>query len=212
MEKPVIIFGAKGIGKAAQQIFTSNGVEIYGFLDDDEELNNTQVNNIPVLGNTDSEELLKLLGNKCEAFIALEETKVRRKQVEILKGDYKVMPVNAIHKESLVPDSVYLGHGNMINAGVILGADSKIGNHCLLHTGAIIEHEAVIGDFVQIGPGSVVNPGVRIGDGAFIGSGVTIVAGVTIGKNAKVGAGSVVVRNVEKDTAVFGNPAEQVSV
>jgi len=212
MEKPVIIFGAKGIGKAALQIFTSNNIDVYGFLEDDESLLNTQIENILVLGNTDNEEFLKLLGKNCEAFIALEETGLRKRQVDILNKEYKVMPVNAIHKAAIVPESSYLGHGNMISAGGILGASAKVGNHCLLHAGTIVENEVVIEDFVQIGAGTTINTGAKIEKSAFIGSGVTIVGGVTIGKNAKVGAGSVVVKDVEKGKTVFGNPAGQVSI
>jgi len=212
MEKPVIIFGAKGIGKTVLQIFTSNDVVVYGFLEDEKDLLNTKIENVPVLGNTDNEEYLKLLGKNCEAFIALEETSLRKRQVEILTKEYKVMPVNAIHKASVISDSAFLGHGNLINAGVILGPSTKIGSHCLLHTGTIVEPEAVVEDFVQIGAGTIVNAGAKIEAGAFIGSGVTIVGGITIGKNAKVGAGSVVVKNVEKGASVFGNPAAKVSI
>ena len=35
MDNPVMIFGSAGIGKAAYEIFRSNGVLIYGFLDYD---------------------------------------------------------------------------------------------------------------------------------------------------------------------------------
>ena len=34
MDKPVIILGANGLGKAAMEAFESNDVVVYGFLDD----------------------------------------------------------------------------------------------------------------------------------------------------------------------------------
>ncbi len=210
MDKPVIIFGAKGLAKAALEIFNSNGVVAYGFLDDDKETHDSQVNDIPVLGSIDDHGYLKLIGQKCEAFIATDDNSLRKEYVEYLNDSRKVMPVNAIHQTAIISDAASIGHGNFINAGVILANDAKIGKHTVINSGVLIEQEVTIGDFVQVGAGSVINSKVKIEEGAFIGSGVTIVSGVTIGKNARIGAGSVVVGNVGKNQTVFGNPAVEV--
>lgn len=210
MEKPVIIFGSKGIAKAALEIFNSNDVVVYGFLDDDTETHNTEINSIPILGSTDDHGYLKLIGKKCEAFIATDDNSLRKEYVEYLNDSRKVMPVNAIHQSATISISASLGHGNFVNAGVILSNDSTIGKHNIIHSKAVIEQEAVIEDFVQIGAGSVINSKVKIEEGAFIGSGVTIVSGVTIGKDARIGAGSVVVGNIEAKQTVFGNPAVSI--
>lgn len=209
---PVIIFGAKGLGKAALEIFENNGVVVYGFLEDEESLHGTVIGEISILGNTEDQGYLKLIGKKCDAFVAQDENTYRENIVEMLNKRRKVMPINAIHSQAILANSSSIGHGNFINAGVILGAAAKIGNHCILHSRSLIEYEAEIGDFVQIGAGSNINAKVKIGKGAFIGSGVTIVAGVSIGENARVGAGSVVVQSVPDDATVFGNPAKAVEV
>lgn len=210
MDNPVIIFGAGSLGKAALEIFKRNNVETYCFLDDKKELHGTEIDGVTVLGDTDDDGYLKFIGKKCEAFVALDETKYRKAIVKMLKERRKVMPVNAIHQTAVVPKSAYIGHGNFINAGVILGTSAKIGHHCILHTGALVDHEAEVGDLVQIGSGSIVNAGATIKDNAFIGSGVTVVSGITIGKNARVGAGSVVIADVKDGETVFGNPAKAV--
>lgn len=212
MGKPVIIFGAKGLGKASLEILKSGGFDVLGFLDDDESLAGTEIDNVPVLGTTSDEKYLKMLGEKSDSFVAFDDKAERKKQVEILIKEYKSMPINALHKEANIPESVFLGHGNFINAAAVLGSYAKVSSHCIINSGAILEHDVVIKDFVQVGAGSIINAGVVIEEGAFIGSGVTIVAGVTIGKNANVGAGSVVVNNVGKGKAVFGNPAKEVSI
>lgn len=210
MDKPVIIFGAKGIGQAALEIFKSNSVVVYGFLDDTADLHHTEIDDVLVLGNTDDHGFLKLIGQKTEAFVATDDNTLRKKQVKMLMESRKVMPTNAIHREAVISGSASIGHGNFINARATVGTASVIGQHCLIHSGAIIEHEVKIGDFVQIGAGSVINPGVEIGKEAFIGSGVVIVAGVKIGKKARVGAGSVVVSDIKEGETVFGNPATPV--
>ena len=210
MEKPVIIFGAKGIAKAALEIFESNNVVVYGFLEEDKELHNTEINSIPVLGSPDDHGFLKLIGQKCEAFVATDENSIRQDNVDFLMNTRMVMPVNAIHQMAYIPDSASIGHGNFLAAGVGLGTGAKVGQHCILNMGSLIDYEVELDDFVQVGAGSVINAGTKIGKSVFIGSGCTIVGGVTIGAGARIGAGSVVISDVSEGETVFGNPAKVV--
>jgi sugar O-acyltransferase (sialic acid O-acetyltransferase NeuD family) len=210
MENPVIILGASYLGRQAKDILESNGNVVYGFLDDNKKLHNTEIDNASVLGSTDDETILKLIGKKCDAFVALDENKLRKNLVAMLNEDYNVQPVNVIPATANIPVSTDMGHGNFIHHGVIFGPGSGIGNHCILHTNVIIGTEARLGDFVQVGSGSIVNSGSEIEDEVFIGSGVTIVGGITIGKGARIGAGSVVVAPVKAGETVFGNPAKVV--
>lgn len=210
MDKPVIILGAKGIAQAALEIFNSNEVITFGFLEEDESMHGTEINDVSILGNPEDEGFLKLIGKKCEAFVAVDDNKYRQFLVKMLNDNRKVQPVNAIHKLSYISTNAAIGHGNFINARVTIGSAAQVGSHCILHSGAIIEHQAELSDFVQVGAGSFINSNVKIGKGAFIGSGVTIVSGVTIGKNARVGAGSVVISDVQDGETVFGNPAAPI--
>ncbi|MBS9525575.1 acetyltransferase [Litoribacter ruber] len=211
MEKPVIIFGAKGIARPALEIFNSNEVVVYGFLDEDEKLHGTEINVIPVLGNPEDDGFLKLIGQKCEAFVAIDDTKYRKFLVKMLNERRKTQPVNAIHKSAYISTDAEIGHGNFINAKVNIGTAAKIGSHGIFHTGATIDHQAEIGDFVQVGASAVINSGAKIGEGAFIGSGAVIISGITVGKNARIGAGSIVIADVEEEDTVFGNPAASIS-
>ena len=210
MDKPVIIFGAKGIGHAALEIFKSNNMVVYGFLDDAADLHGTEIDDVPVLGKTEDHGFIKLIGQKAEAFVATDDNALRKKQVKMLMDSRKVMPTNAIHQHAIISNSAAIGHGNFINARATIGADSHVGQHCLIHSATIIEHLVKIGDYVQIGAGSVINAGVTIGNEAFIGSGAVIVSGVQIGKKARIGAGSVVIADVKDGETVFGNPAAPI--
>ena len=62
MENPVIIFGANPLGRMAKEIFESNGVVIYGFLDDDTKLHSKELDDAIILGSTDDDGFLKLIG------------------------------------------------------------------------------------------------------------------------------------------------------
>jgi sugar O-acyltransferase (sialic acid O-acetyltransferase NeuD family) len=210
MENPVIIFGANALGRAAKNIFEENGNVIYCFLDDNKKIHNTEIDTVTVLGSMDDDGFLKLIGKKCEAFVAIDDNKVRKSIVSMLQEVRHVQPVNAVHKSAVVSVNAEIGHGNFIDAGVLVGVGAKIANQCLIHAGAIVGAETSIGDFVQIGAGSIINPNVTIENEVFIGAGVTIVSGISIGKGARIGAGSVVIGGVKAGETVFGNPAQAI--
>jgi sugar O-acyltransferase (sialic acid O-acetyltransferase NeuD family) len=212
MDKPVIIIGASGIGRTALEIFESNGVVVFGFLDDDPSLHGREIMNVSVLGSTTDESILKLIGVKCEAFIASDNNNERKSMVDMLKERRHVMPVNAIHPFARIAASAHIEHGIFINDLAIIGSNSRIRSHTIIHSGAVIDFDTSLGQFVQVGPGSVIGNGVKIEDQVFIGAGATIIPGVTVGKKARIGAGSVVVENIEENETVFGNPAKSISI
>lgn len=212
MQRPVIIFGAKGMGKVALEIFKSNDVIVYGFLDDDPNNYGKEIDFVSVLGNTEDESFLRLLGEDCQAFIASDDNKLKKYLIKVLREDYKITPNNAVHSQAVVAYSALLGYGNLIDAGAVIGPEVKIGDHCIVRANANIDFESEIGNFVQIGNGSIVNSNVLIEDNVFVGSGVNIVSGLKISKNARIGAGSVVVEDVKEGTTVFGIPAKEIKV
>ena len=210
MENPVIIFGANYLGRAAKEIFESNSVVVYGFLEDDKKLHNTELDEVVVLGSMDDDGFLKLIGKKCEAFVAVDDNKLRKSVVAMLQEIRHVQPVNAIHSNARVSSKAELGHGNFIDSGATIAPGAKIGSHGILHANSFIGVGTTVGDFVQIGAGSLINPTVTLENEVFVGSGVTIISGVTVGKGARIGAGSVVIGSVKAGETVFGNPAAAI--
>lgn len=210
MDNPVLIFGANFLGRAAKEIFESNNNVVYGFLDDTKSLHNTEIDDVQVLGSTDDDGFLKLIGKKCEAFVAIDDNKLRKSIVKMIQEVRHVQPVNAVHTDALIAKTASIGHGNFVDAGVKVGAGATVANHCILNTGVIIGAEAKVSDFAQVGAGSIINAGAMVEEEAFIGSGVTVISGITIGKGARVGAGSVVIAPVKAGETVFGNPAQKV--
>lgn len=210
MENPVLIFGAGNLGKIVLDIFNRNNVVVYGFLDDNKALHNTELGDVIVLGDTDDDGFLKLIGQKTEAFVALENNKERKKITEMLINRRKTMPINAVHNTAVVSADAFIGHGNLVAARAIVNPYASVGNHCVIHASAVIDINANIADYVQIGAGAIINSEAIVEEGAFIGSGAVVISGVTIGKNARVGAGSVVIESVAAGTTVFGNPAKKV--
>jgi sugar O-acyltransferase (sialic acid O-acetyltransferase NeuD family) len=210
MENPVVIFGANYLGRAAKEIFENNKVVVYGFLDDDKQLHAKEIDDVVILGSTDDDGFLKLIGKKCEAFVAVDDNRLRKSLVKMIQEERHMQPVNAIHASAIISTKASLGHGNFIDAGVIIAPGAEIANHLIIHSKVSIGVEAKLGNYVQVGAGSIINTGAIIADEVFIGSGVTLVAGVTIGKGARIGAGSVVVAPVKDNETVFGNPAQAI--
>ena len=209
-DQPVIIFGAGGLGKATLDIFQSNDVIVYCFLDDDEALHNTEINEVSVMGNTEDHGYLKFIGKKCDAFVAINDRKVRSSYFKMLNEQRKVMPTNALHRRATISSHAYLSYGIFANAGVVVSSFAKVEQGCLLHTNAVVDYEATLGKFVHVGAGSIIHAGAIVEDNVFIGAGATIAGPVTIGKGARVGAGSVVVESVAAGATVFGNPAQPI--
>jgi sugar O-acyltransferase (sialic acid O-acetyltransferase NeuD family) len=210
MIQPVIIFGAGLTGQLALDAFASNEVVVYGFLDDNKDLHGKEIGELSVLGITEDDGFLKLIGKKCDAFVAAETAKERKFLRELLLERRKVMPSNAIHRDASISAYAFIGHGNLISAGSRISAFAKLGTGNLIFPNVVIESKAILGDDVQVGSGSIVGMEVEIEDGAFIGAGVTLIQGVKIGKNASVGAGSVVMADVPAKARVFGVPAKGI--
>lgn len=210
MQNPVIIFGANYLGRLSKEIFEQNKIVVFGFLDDDKKLHNKELDDVVVLGGMDDEELRKLIGKKCECFVAIDDIRLKKSIVKSLNDDQKIQPANAIHERAAISLKSEMGHGNLIDDRVILSVGSKMGNHNIINAGANIGVETILGDFIQIGAGCIVGHEVIIEDDVFVGAGSTIVSGVSIGKGARIGAGSVVVSSVGPGETVFGNPAQKV--
>ena len=115
MENPVIILGAGYLGRQAKDILESNGNVVYGFLDDNKKLHNTEIDNASVLGSTEDEAFLKLIGKKCDAFVALDENKVRKNLVTMLNKEYKVAGYNFLNQNPFTGD--FVGRGVLVPVG-----------------------------------------------------------------------------------------------
>ncbi len=210
MQNPVVIFGAGTLGRLALDIFNSNNVLVYGFLDEDVKLHNTSISEVVVLGDTMDDGFLKIIGNKTEAFVAIENQTHKEKLVKMLQDRRKTMPVNALHAQAFISEDAELGYGILVGAKSVVNPGTKIGNHVIINSGVVIDTLASIEEFVEIGSGAIINAEVEIEYGVFIGSGAIILNGIKIGKNARVGAGSVVIADVKAGDTVFGNPAVSI--
>ena len=131
----------------------------------------------------------------------------RRATAVAVRANGWTSPVALVDATSTISSSVDVQHGVYVNAGVVVGAKSRIGCFANLNRSSTVGHHTDVGDFVHVGPGASVAGGISIGPGAFIGAGATVLPNRTIGAGAIVGAGAVVTKDVEPFTVVVGVPA-----
>ena len=89
MEKPVLILCATELGKSVLEIFKSNNVVVYGFLDDNKKLHGTEIEDVTVLGSTEDKNYLKIIGKDCDVFIASDDNTWRANMIKNLKKNQK---------------------------------------------------------------------------------------------------------------------------
>jgi sugar O-acyltransferase (sialic acid O-acetyltransferase NeuD family) len=132
-------------------------------------------------------------------------------QRDAVERDLRSFPA-LIDPTSIVARTADIDDGATINAGVVIGARTALGEFVCVNRSASIAHDNTIHDFATIGPGCVLGGFVTVGRGAFLGVGAICAPEVSIGANATVGAGAVVIRDVAPNTVVVGNPAKALKV
>lgn len=209
MSTKVIGLGAGGHAKVVIEILQLTGdYELIGLLDPIQELWDTEVLGVPVLGADDLLAELYARGVR-QAFIGLgtvgnSQTRVKLYD-RICQQGFRL--VQAIHPQAIISPSVQIGEGPTIMAGSVINAKAVLGNDVIINTGAIVEHDCLLGDHVHIATGAQLAGGVKIGDCTHIGMGASIRQGITIGSGVVVGAGAVVVKDVSPNSIVAGVPA-----
>lgn len=191
----VWIYGASGHGRVILDVLELSGVEVGGFIDDNESI--LEFMGYPVIRKTETDERYTVI-------MGIGANATRRKVVEA--GSFNF--VNAIHPQTVVSRRTNIGTGNVIMASTVIQSGCTLGNHIIINTGATVDHDCVIGDFAHISPGVTLCGNVTVGSGTWVGAGSTVIQGVTIGKNVVVGAGSVIRKNVPDNVLIVGNPPQ----
>jgi UDP-perosamine 4-acetyltransferase len=134
------------------------------------------------------------------------DTAPRKRLFDRLKGQGATF-ATVIHPSAVIAESVRIGEGAQIMAGVVLQPDVSVGANTIVNTRASIDHDCRIGDHVHIAPGVTLSGDVTVGDGAHVGTGACAIQGTTIGESSVVGAGALVLGHVRARERYVGLPA-----
>jgi|LauGreStaDraftv2_3_1035109.scaffolds.fasta_scaffold02099_2 sugar O-acyltransferase (sialic acid O-acetyltransferase NeuD family) len=198
-----IIIGAGTYGQVYSEYLLEQ-YEIIGFIDDDKDLLDLEINNIKVLG--DFEYLINNISKDTCIFVPIGNNIIRVGILYKLKELGYNLPnfihsTVDIHKSVIIGKSVYiLPHSNImpfveIMDFVMISMEVKIAHHTIISNGCFISQDSNIG------------ASITLEENVFCGMGSIIMTDVKrIGNDSIIGAGTVVIKDVPNYAIVVGNP------
>lgn len=184
-------------------------VDVVGLLIPDD--GTSMFQGVPILGDDDWIENALSLGIT-HFFIGVGTVRATPKRAKLFELGLSagLIPLNVIHPNVVIAQSVKMGRGVTIMCGTILDTEVIIGDNVIMNVGAIVCHETVIGNHTHVSGRTVVSGGCTVGENCLIGIGACVINGINIGHNVTVGAGSVVIRDVPDHLTVVGVPAKPI--
>ena len=207
----IIIVGAGGLGQDVQWLLERiNEIEetwnILGYVDDGIEAGSL-VDDLPILGTVD---YLLQYEKKVAVVVAVASAKVRRRIIEKLEQNDKLVFPNVIDPSAVLSKRIKMGKGIIVLAGNILSVDIQLGDFCIFNADCTIGHDVVMESYVTVYPSANVSGCVKICRETEIGTGCHIIQGIKIGSSTIVGAGAVVIRELPSCCTAVGNPAKPI--
>lgn len=209
--KDIVIIGAGGVGRETAWIIEQINIRkptwnIIGFVDDNEEVWNSEINGYKVIGNLS---YLNALENKPYVIIAIANYKVKKSIVNKLEDRFQFATI--IHPDVYLNRTVEIGKGSIVYPGVIMTTNISIWKHVIISPKCGIGHDSIIKDYASILWNVNISGFDIIEEGTIIGSGATIIQNKRIGSEAIIGAGSVVVKDIESASTNVGVPTKKIS-
>lgn len=201
---PVIMLGSGGHAKVLSDALRAIGVSISGMVDPYFTESNEFWQKIPVIGSDDDLLKIKSSGITLVNGVGCIPPNTTRKRLYALYKSKGFQFFSVVHPSAILGSGLKLGEGVQLMSGVIVQADTRIGNNSIINTRSSIDHDCMIGSDVHIAPGVVISGGVSIGNDVHIGPGAIIVQGISIGQGAIVGAGTVVTKDVPEYHKLLG--------
>ena len=97
-------------------------------------------------------------------------------------------------------------------AGAIVETNSTIGEVCIIDNGVVVAHDSKIGPGVHLAPGVSTGGSVQIGSRTIVGIKSSVATGTIIGENCIVSVGTAVTRDVPNNSVIEGVPGKIIGV
>lgn len=208
--KNAIIIGAGTQGQVYASYLKEAGVDLIGFVDDNDEIQNTNVIGLPVIGKYQDLFSKKFKEKIQEVYCPIGVNKVRMEYLSTLKKEGYNIPNFIHHTVSIAPD-VIMGEAVYMLAGNIVMPHTTIGNYIMINMDSTIAHHVTVEDGVFMSSGVNIGALINVRERAYIGMGVTAMTGVNeIGHDCLLGAGTVIIRDVPANATVVGNPGRVI--
>jgi sugar O-acyltransferase (sialic acid O-acetyltransferase NeuD family) len=195
----VTLVGAGGHAKVVLGTAQAAGIEVDGVLDDDPARWGQRLLDLPISGPCAS----ALEDPGAHVVLAIGDNRARQRLAAGARCHFDTL----VHPTAWVHQTVTLGPGTVVFAGVVIQPGTRVGAHAIVNTAASIDHDCSIGDFAFVAPGARLAGGVTLEEGGFMGIGSAAIPGVRIGAWTVVGAGAAVVRDLPAGCTAVGVPA-----
>lgn len=145
MNKNLLIIGEGQLGQIAKETAeTMNYFNKIDFLDDYNE------NAVGMLSDYE-----RLSVNYSYAFVAIEDTALRLKWIQMLEESCYIIAV-LVHSTAAVSSSAQIHKGSIVGAHAIINTASIIAIGCILSVGVIVDHDSFIGDGCFLDCGTII--------------------------------------------------------
>lgn len=203
MKKRLIIVGASAMGRECCQ-YAQVALPDYfvaGFLDSRSGILDGYGGYPAILGSVEN----CLIGKNDYFVCSIGDVEPKMRYVDVLKTKGARF-VSVVHPLAHVGKNVKIGNGCIIAPGVVLTADSVLGDHVIINVQSSVSHDCRIGEGSTISPGCHVAGWCELGKRVFLGVHSALIPHVNLGDDVYVAAGAVVVKTVAAGR-VMGVPA-----
>lgn len=200
MSKKLIIIGAGGHGRVAENLAKLNGYKKIYFLDDN-------VISTSVIGKVKDFEVFK---NSYDFFVGIGDNALRE-QISLTLKEKGVTPIPLIHPSAVIGDNVQIENGVIVMAGTVINTGAQILEGAIINTSASVDHDSIVGKYTHVAVGAHLCGGIKVGNNCLIGAGAIVVNGKSIPSNTVIGAGGVVNKSITKSGVYVGVPVKELS-
>ena len=206
-----IIIGAGPYGEVYLSYFAEAGIDIVGFLDDNDALKGTEIRGVPVLGGVSALETLKDTHGIEAVYCPLGNNLLRVKFLKYALSLGYETP-NFIHPSVVISPNVKVGsHGVYLLPSTVVMPCCDIHDFVMVSVNSVISHHTTLEEGVFLSFGVNVGASITLRKYAYIGIGATIMTGVhELGEDCLVGAGAVVIKDVPDRAVMAGVPAKLI--
>ncbi|MFH0811208.1 MAG: acetyltransferase [Pseudomonadota bacterium] len=184
---------------------TSILYECIGFLDDDPQTHNADIQGLRVLGPLDSAR--RHLDCYFINGIGSPDNFWYRDKIILQTGVTLERFETIIHPTASISRSARIGRGTVIFPHVTVASGAIVGHQVTILPNSVISHDGIIKDYTCIASGACISGGVEVGRLCYLGTNCAITGNVKIGDCCLIGMGSVVLHDVPSNSVVAGNPA-----
>lgn len=183
------------------------GFDILGYIDKQDQ---SRIHNFRYFGKDEAISAVIKEFPDAGLVISPDEPQVREKLANYHVGKLERFP-SIISPQSRVSESAIIGKGSVIQYGVFVSSNARIGSFVKLNVYSNLMHDVQIGDFTTIAPNAAIMGRVKIGKRCYIGANSTIKQEIQICDDVIVGAGAVVTKSISTQGVYVGIPAKLVA-